>query len=117
MALTYTKTVHKTERIEKTLVAYKEWGMYTAAGNARLRKNAEKLLSVLEDDDSDSKKERIAFRSYFKAYKRAKESNADNMSEAGDTAVRECVWDFAVKAGGAIGLDHNTLDVMWDEET
>jgi hypothetical protein len=113
--LTYTETKTKsfTETVERTLRVPENWGMYTSQGNSRMKKKAESLVKKLEKAESYSDKMK-AFEQYFKAYSKARYSKSEVMAEAGDTAVRECVWGFAVDAGKAVDLGYNTLDELWD---
>jgi hypothetical protein len=109
--LSYTETTSRP--VEKTvqLQIPKEWGMYTAQGNKSLTKKAEILVSKIESTTSTI--ERLAlFAKFFKSYR--KMSQFKSFRGAGDTAVRECVWDFALEVGKCVGIDYSTLDNIWD---
>jgi hypothetical protein len=71
------------------------------------------LILVLEVASPTARKsEKVS--SQILAYSKARYSKSKVMAEAGDTAVRECVWGFAVDAGKAMDLGYNTLDELWD---
>ena len=38
------------------------------------------------------------------------------MSEAGDIAVMECVWDFFERACNAVNFDYNFADTLWERK-
>lgn len=116
MTLTYTETTRRTttETHERTLTAPKRWGMFTAQGNSRMRAKALSLIKKLEKAEGYSDKVK-AFEQYFKAYRKACNSDSEVMAEAGDTSVRESVWWFALQAGKAVDVSESTLDDLWEE--
>jgi len=115
MSLTYIETVQRTEKRERTLEVPKKWAMFTAQGNSRMRTKALKLVKKLEVSELYSDKVK-AFEWYFKAYYNACLSKSKVMSEASDTAVRETVWCFALKAGQTVGVSEDTLDDLWNNK-
>jgi len=122
MSLTYTTRRTTVEVVEKEVKVPSGFAMYTKSGDRRLAKDAQKLLdtveSVTKHEDDYSKRRswyRKAFASYFKSYRKATESNAKNMEGASDTAVRECVWCFALQVANAIDFSESRLDDLWDD--
>jgi len=117
MTLTYTETQYRTETktVEHTLRIPRGWGMFTSQGNSRMKAKAEALVRNIEKAGDSYSKKVSAFEKYFKAYRSACNSKSNTMSEAGDTAVRETVWEFATKVGNAVDVSENTLDDIWDQ--
>lgn len=88
----------KTEK--KELIIPNSWGMYTSKGNNRLKQFAKQLIIDLQNSTSglDALK---ALMKYYKRWRRL--HSTKTMGESGDTAVRECVADFGMKAAKAFG--------------
>lgn len=93
----YLKTFTRTESKEIELKAPQQFGMFTAAGNRRLRGYAETLLRQI-DRGRDPEQ---AVLSYLKKYH--KTCNTEAYGEASDTAVRESVRIFAERVLEACG--------------
>jgi hypothetical protein len=117
MTLTYTETQHHTikKTVEHTLHVPSSWGMFTPQGNSRMKSKADALIRNIEKAGDSYSKKVSAFEKYFKAYRKACNSKSEVMAEAGDTSVRESVWDFATKVGKAVEVGENTLDEIWDQ--
>ena len=111
--LTYEKQDYsfKTKTVELRIP--KDWGMFTSAGNRSLRQKAEKLVEQCKTTDSLIERLKF-FRDYFKGYRSL--IGTKTMGEAGDTAVREQVWCFAMDLGKCLRIDSKTLDDLWDSK-
>lgn len=108
--LTYIKRTTTQDTEECELVAPKYWGMFTAQGNKSLQNKAKNLIKKL-DEGKDPEQSILAF---LRSYRRMSQSK--NLSEAGDTEVRECVWMFLLKAGNAVDLSNDVLDYLWEHK-
>lgn len=108
--LTYVKRTVTQDVVECELVAPKNWGMFTAQGNKSLHNKAKNLIKKL-DEGKDPEQSILAF---LRSYRRMSQSN--NMCEADDTEVRECVWMFLIKAGNAIDISKDVLDYLWEHK-
>jgi len=122
MPLTYTERRTVVNTVTKTLKAPTSFSMYTAAGDKPFHKAAVKLIQKVEEistagfDNKGARKWYVnAFKVYFKFYNRARNSNAERMSGAGDTAVRECVWIFALQVANAVDFSESRLDDLWED--
>jgi len=114
MPLTYTKVNRREEvsREEVELKPYDHWGMFTSAGNRRLRTLAQQLLDKMEKEtDHLARQQLIVW--YLK--KINKVSSFETYSEASDTAVREYIWDFIVKVCGCVDISTGTADDLWEK--
>jgi predicted Zn-ribbon and HTH transcriptional regulator len=56
-----------------------------------------------------------AIAAFIKSYRRM--SNSKTMSEASDTAVRECVFSFLEKVARCTGIDSELLETIWYENS
>jgi len=90
----------------------KDWGMFSSQANRAMRLKAESLLKKL---DKNKEKGHIAllkaFESYFKSYQKSKKT----YPEAGDTAVREEIWGFALDEARRHGISYDELDKIWKD--
>lgn len=111
MFLTVSKEIRETKKVE--LKIPKEWGMFTSQGNRSLRLKAERLVAKIKDEKDFTKRLR-AITLFFKSYR--KMSDSKNMGEADDTAVRELVYDFALKLGKCVGISSYTIDDIWESD-
>jgi hypothetical protein len=88
----------RTVPVEVKLVAPKRWGMFTAAGDASLRKKAEACLTRVEKlvEKADGYPSREDVQAALVAFVTAwlKMANGVKYKEAGDTDVREQVAGF-----------------------
>ena len=109
--LTYTKIVTHREEVECTLEPYKHWGMFTPQGNKRLKKIASDLIEDLEKAESYEQNVKALIK-YKKKW--VKMCDYKSYGEASDTAVREVVWSFMMKAGDAVGMRSYTVEDIWD---
>lgn len=91
MSLTY-KTTQVTEKItEHTITVPKHFSMFTPQGNKRIADLSREFLAVADSDASYVKKIEAAL-TYLRKWRSM--DKYKSYSEAGDTAVRECVGDF-----------------------
>ena len=111
MALTYQDEVVTRTVVEKQVRVPEEWGMYSKAGNKRMKKLAEELVAAAEKAEYGLQRLK-AFSDYYAKW--VKVSNTKTYGEAGDTDVREGVWGFSVEVGKAIGIERNVLGTLWD---
>jgi len=111
MSLTYTETTyheptHKTVELEIP----DDWAMFTPAGNKRIKKLAEELYKKAEDPNLTTGQKVDALISFHRKWEAL--DKYKSYSEAGDTAVRECVGWFHDKVAEALGLDGNAI---WEQ--
>lgn len=109
----YTKTKYydtgsETHTYELRVPNDDTWGMFTSAGNRSITKKAQGLLRKLESQDKTSQhtKSLLAFLRSYRSMERT-----ESYGEAGDTDVREQVWDFFKKACLCVRVD---ADSLWE---
>jgi negative regulator of replication initiation len=93
------------------LTAPKKFGMFTSAGNKSIHTKAVNLLKNLENSKSYLEKVQ-ALSKFIKSFKKL--YNTKNYKEAGDTAVREEVYCFAVDAAIAVGVSREVIKDLWE---
>lgn len=98
-----------------------QWAMFSAAGNRRLKKLAEKFVEKLNRLRTSyntipyaayRKQANALLKQYVKEWARV--ASTKSYPEAGDTAVRECVGDFFDRLRANVGI--STWDLVeWDD--
>jgi uncharacterized membrane-anchored protein YjiN (DUF445 family) len=112
--LTYTSTLIKKVTTTTELKAPSDWDMYTKAGDKSLQKKAQLLINKIENSKTE-KQIHNAIAAFIKSYRRM--SKSKTMSEASDTAVRECVFSFLEKVARCTGIDIELLETIWYENS
>lgn len=114
--LTLNREIVKRETVTEVLEAPKDWAMFSAAGNRRIRNYAIAALrqaekAVGEGKRSQGEADRICT-TFLAKWERLCYSK--DHGEAGDTAVRECVGDWHDKIWMAVtGNQHAAYDA-WE---
>ena len=109
--LTYTETIRVRPRVvQKELTINDEWGMFSGKGNERLKENAIQLINDLKKSPNYLSRMQC-FKDYYKRWRKIGEEK--DFQEANDTAVREEVYYFSVKAGKCFNIDDIDLDKVW----
>jgi len=116
--LTFTKRVitqlEQSYSKEISLINYVEdrnWGMFTKAGDKSITNKALGLIKKLEKAKTTTQKFN-ALTAFLRSYRRM--GSTKTMSEASDTAVRECVGSFFDKVCIAVGIGQSTADEIWE---
>lgn len=111
MTKEYFERLGRTDPINKVKVS-NSWGMFTPAGNKRIKQLAEVFLNKARNCTG-----LIAFTRCSQEFikKWSKLSSLNSYREASDTAVREEIWDFFKEIGKARGYDYPVLEIIWDE--
>jgi hypothetical protein len=120
MTLTYTRRQRRLEeeKTEHTVVPYKDWAMFSAAGNRRLRNYAAAAIKKAEKAIAEGKKSRFEIAQNVCVEllcKWERLCDSKNHGEAGDTAVREVVGAFHDELYLAIAGDHYGISDVWDK--
>lgn len=111
MHLTYTERVTTVETRQRTLEAWGHWGCYTPTSNRSLKLKAETLIKRVSEANTLAQY-RSACVSFVAGWDRM--TRNPNHSGAGDSAVRETVWEFMRKVCKAIGYERYADD-WWEE--
>jgi hypothetical protein len=85
-----------------------DWEMFTAKGNKRVTQLAEQLFVDL----LNKKKPEDALTSFCEKFRKL--YNTKTMGEAGDTAVREAVYDFVHKFSFMFDFGADSVDRIWE---
>ena len=110
--------------IKDTIEVPTYWAMFTAGGNKMIEDLARQLLDDLDavhrhefgaDFYVEGKGPRSAEkRAYHKFFEAWRDLDGESIREASDTAVREEVWAFAVRASSYTQyVDEGELDAVW----
>lgn len=86
----------------------KGWAMFSSAGNRSITNKAQRMYEVFDGESSTIDKVKAGIR-FVRGWRRMEKSKS--FREAGDTAVRECVWCFLNECCRATGIDP---DMIWD---
>jgi len=113
MSLTYKKEEVKSTRIvtERTVSTPKSWGMFTSRGNNALTKEADKLIIAVDVQGITTTEKIAALTNYMKGWARI--CKQKSTTEANDTAVRTCIWEFFNTICHSIRL-HQSADELWE---
>jgi hypothetical protein len=111
MSFQYTENRYVRQEVTVTFKIPTDWGMYTSAGNKSLSTKANRLVSEIEAAKDTLSKMR-SFENFFKGWKRMADS--ETMDEAGDTAVRDEVWGFALSLGKAKDINQSIINDVWE---
>lgn len=109
MALSIRKRVYTQPaytEVDETITVPVSFGMFTKAGDKRIAELSAKLLSVFDSDSKYSVKIEAALM-YLRKYRSLEQFKS--YGEAGDTDVREHVWDFFDKVCRAVNIDPESL--------
>lgn len=109
---TYKKMTFENKIVEKRLIIPRDFAMFTSAGNRAIRIKAESLVKKVSEE-KDYLKTLGHFSKFFKSFSAMR--NSKSYREAGDTEVRGCVWSFAERVAECFGIDHSTLDELWNK--
>ena len=103
----------ESETTDQPITVPENWGMFTNAGNKKLTTLAQKFLDKANKaHEAGSTLDFVkAALEYLRTYRGLEKYKT--YSEAGDTDVRECVWDFFGKVCDAVGMDGDSL---WEQK-
>ena len=116
--MTYEKQSMAVTKQTVSVEAYRKWGCYTSQANGAMHQKAKRFLAKMErlqNKNGDFAKYYNAFKAFVKSYRNFQYTDTGISGGAGDTAVREVIWDFLCKTAKAVGFDESILDEVWEK--
>jgi len=90
------------------------WGCYEKRSDKSLTIKADRFVKAMLEADRSSVKARKAGMNFALAWRRMCRTKTHRENGVGDTAVRECVWDFLNKIYNTFGYSEYT-EIVWNE--
>ena len=98
----------------RTIEVRDYWGCYEKRSDKSLTVKADRFVKAMLDTERSSVKARKAGMKFVLAWRRMCRTKTHRKNGVGDTAVRECVWDFLNKIYNTFGYSEYT-EIVWNE--
>ena len=99
----------------RTIEVREYWGCYEKRSDKSLSVKADRFVKAMLEGNGSTHKQRNAGMKFAMAWRKMCRTKTHRANGVGDTAVRECVWDFLESVCNKFGHESHFADTIWNE--